>query len=70
MLDGTATNKITFTGGTRIAPTISIDAVTSKGVDVTGGAIGYVGSSCPAEIKADNTTLSADISNKNNTYTT
>ena len=70
MLDGNAENLTKFTEGTTIAPTISIDAVTKNGVDVTGGAIGYVGSSCPAEIKADNTTLSAVISNINNTYTT
>ena len=70
MLDGNAENLTKFTEGTTIAPTINIDAVTKNGVDVTGGAIGYVGSSCPAEIKSDNTTLSADISNKNNTYTT
>ncbi|MGN0673902.1 MAG: hypothetical protein ACI4KJ_05680 [Anaerovoracaceae bacterium] len=70
MLDGTAKNKTTFTGGTRIAPAISIDATTSKGVDITGGAIGYVSGSCPAVIESDNAILSAYISNTNNTYTT
>ena len=64
MLDGEGSNKITFAGETRIAPTIKIDAVSTQGVDITGGAIGYIGGNCSAEVNAEDVVLGATISNK------
>ncbi|MDD6190285.1 MAG: hypothetical protein PUB75_01680 [Firmicutes bacterium] len=70
MLDEPAENTVRFTQGTKLAPTIAIDAVTGKGVDITGGAIGYISGKCPAQVYGDGAVLSADISNSSNTYTT
>ena len=63
MLDGEDSNITTFEGQTRIAPTIKIDAVSTTGVDITGGAIGYIGGNCSAEVNAEDVVLGATISN-------
>ena len=68
MLDGSASNTTTFTGGTTIAPTISITAG-KTGIDATGGAIGYVSGSCPAEVISNGAVLSAEVKNSSNNYT-
>lgn len=63
MLDGIDENLTKFTGGTTIAPTITINAVSTQGIDITGGAIGYISGTCPAIVNAEDVVLSATISN-------